>query len=318
MVIPPRHWGELAEARAIQFIQTWVIYSHFELLEKPEYARWQALYGPAKKAFGARVAAELAMIKKAGLNFAYIGSPGIAEQGSPASQPANKGMEFFQYEYTTDHTKVLADVAAKKAIFSPPDFLKGQTEEGLKAFSKDKKVPVVMSMNRDPFWWNDVQEEAGIYRFEAGFFLWRLGAQGAMYGPWSLAWRDPYNPTDGHTGEWGDFCVPSSSADQPDFNSTMIFEGLREGVTDYRYIAMLERLLKEKPDAPAASAAKAYLQGLREQITPEASHYFQAVSDNKKYAGWDNTWTQNADAWKGRDYARHRKELVKHIAAMVK
>src|ERR1035437_9765380 len=33
MVIAPRHWGELAEARAALFIRIWVIYSHFEALD---------------------------------------------------------------------------------------------------------------------------------------------------------------------------------------------------------------------------------------------------------------------------------------------
>ena len=184
------------------------------------------------------------------------------------------------------------------------------------ASAQDKSVPVVLSMNNDLFFWSDVQQEAGIYRFQAGFFLWRLGAKGGIYGPWSLAWRDPYNPCDGHVGEWGDFCTPASSAQQPAFNSTLILEGLREGITDYRYVAMLERLIKEKPGTPAAQEGQAHLQKLRDQIQPEASHYFQGVGLNKA-GGWDNTWTQKDTAWKGQDYDQQRRELVRRISALV-
>ena len=63
--------------------------------------------------------------------------------------------------------------------------------------------------------------------------------------------------------------------------------------------------------------AQAFLQDLRAQIQPEADHYFQSVGDNQGWGGWDNTWTQKATAWKGPDYDRHRRQLVRHIAALV-
>ncbi len=315
MVVAPRHWGELADWRAMFFIRTWVVFSHMDALDRPENAKWKAIFEPARKAMEGRVPAELAMMKQAGLNCVYLGSD---PQGasSPETKPSAEGMEIWPYSLQSDHAAFLNSVGARKAIFGGPRFLEKETEKQVQAFAQDKSVPVVLSMNNDLFFWSDVQQEAGIYRFQAGFFLWRLGAKGGIYGPWSLAWRDPYNPCDGHVGEWGDFCTPASSAQQPAFNSTLILEGLREGITDYRYVAMLERLIKEKPGTPAAQEGQAHLQKLRDQIQPEASHYFQGVGLNKA-GGWDNTWTQKDTAWKGQDYDQQRRELVRRISALV-
>ena len=299
MVLAPRHWGELADWRTVFFIRTWVVYSHMDALDKPENAKWKILFEPARKAVEARVPAELAMMKKIGLNCVYLGSA-PRDATSPETKLPDYGMEIWPYGMTSTPEAFFRAVAAKKAIFGGPGFLPKQTEKQLRVFAQGKTVPVVMSMNNDPFFWCDVQQEAGIYRFQAGFFLWRLGAKGGIYGPWSLAWRDPYNPCDGHVSEWGDFCTPASTAQQPAFNSTVILEGLREGITDYRYVAMLERLIRQKPAAPAARQAQAYLQQLREQIEPEAGHYFQSVGDIRGWGGWDNTWTQKSTAWKGR------------------
>ena len=77
---------------------------------------------------------------------------------------------------------------------------------------------------------------------------------------------------------------------------------------------MLERLLRERPATPAARAAEDYLRRLRDEIQPQAGHYFQKVG---RLGGWDNTWTQTATAWKGDDYRQRRRELVRHIAAVL-
>ncbi len=316
MVVAPRHWSELADWRTVFFIRTWVVYSHMDSLEKPENAKWKAIFGPARKAVEARVPAELAMMKKVGLNCVYLGSS-PRDPSSPETRLSADGMEIWPYSLQSDHDALLRTVNARKAIFSGPCFLPKQTEKQVQAFAQGRAVPVVMSMNNDPFLWSDVQQEAGIYRFQAGLFFWRLGAKGGIYGPWSLAWRDPYNPCDGHVSEWGDFCTPASSPDQPAFNSTVILEGLREGIADYRYVVMLERLIRHRPSTPAARDAQAYLLKLREQIQPEASHYFQTVGDSQGWGGWDNTWTQKITAWKGKDYDQQRRELVKHISTLL-
>jgi hypothetical protein len=316
MVVAPRHWGELADCRTVFFIRTWVVYSHMDSLERPENAKWKTIFEPARKALEARVPAELALMKKVGLNCVYLGSA-PRDPSSPETKLPADGMEIWPYSLQSDHDALLRAVSARKAILTGPCFLPKQTEKQVRAFAQGRTVPVVMSMNNDPFFWNDVQQEAGIYRFQAGFFLWRLGAKGGIYGPWSLAWRDPYNPCDGHVSEWGDFCTPASSPQQPAFNSTLILEGLREGITDYRYLAMLQRLIQQKPGTKAARQSQAYLQKLREQIQPEASHYFQAVGDSQGWGGWDNTWTQKNTAWKGKNYDRQRRELIRHIAALL-
>jgi hypothetical protein len=313
MVITPAFWGEWADWNTVSFTRTYVAYSHLEVFDKPENARWKGLFYDARKCVEARVPAELVMIKKTGLNCVYLGQH-PHDPSSPEEKLSADGIKIVPYDVaTTDQ------VAAQKAIFK--GLLTKFTLEDVQKFSQGKTQPVAITTSSSPLGWSDVQEEAGIYRFMAGFFLWRLEAKGAIYGPWSLPWRDPYNPCDGHVSEWGDFCAPTSSPNQPSFNSTMILEGLREGVTDYRYVAMLERLIREKPDSQAAKGATEYLARLREQIHPEAKYYFKAVGDNKGaeiWGGWNNTWTQKDTAWNGDDYEHRRKELARHIIALQK
>jgi hypothetical protein len=161
--------------------------------------------------------------------------------------------------------------------------------------------------------WEDVNQEAGLERFESGFLMWRLGAKGCVHNPWRCSWGNPYHPFDGHSGEWGSYCMPGSGP-VPTLNSTMILEGAREGIQDYRWLVTLERLIKEKADTPAAAEARKALDALRARITPDARDYFQPVG---RTGGWGQTWSLKDTAWRGAAYQSERRTIAGHIAALL-
>ena len=160
--------------------------------------------------------------------------------------------------------------------------------------------------------WQDLNQEAGFERFESGFLMWRIGAKGCVHNPWRCSWGNPYHPFDGHSGEWGSYCMPGSGP-VPTLNSTMILEGAREGIQDYRYLCTLDRLIKEKAGTPAADEAQKALDALRAKIVPDAREYFQPVG---RTGGWGQTWSQKPSAWKGADYAAARRSLAEAIGKL--
>ena len=64
-------------------------------------------------------------------------------------------------------------------------------------------------MSCDPKDWSNDQENAGIYRFMGGFMMWAYGGTGVNFDQWNNNWADPYNPFDGHSGEWGSLATPA-------------------------------------------------------------------------------------------------------------
>ena len=162
--------------------------------------------------------------------------------------------------------------------------------------------------------WEDLQQEAGLNRFESGLFMWRLGAKGCVHNPWHCSWGNPYHPFDGHSGEWGSYSQPGSGP-WPAINSSAVLEGAREGIQDYRWVVTLERLAKARAGTPAGDTAQAYLAELRKKITPDATFYFQGVGLGKG-SGWGQTWSQKPSAWKGGDYRDARRKMAELIASM--
>jgi len=312
------HWWTQLDDRLSFFIRTYVIYSDPRKFKKPENAPFEPLYNEARKSLVERRKAELDLAHRYGLNLVYFATnyidPPVIEE-LKSHYAGKRNIVWFKGEDPQD--KTVAEMAARKAFlhcYGTP-CLEDQTEAGVRKRGIETKLPVIVNMNTGTLGWSDVQQEAGIYRFEAGLLLWRLGAQGGIYGPWYMPWRDPYNPFDGHVSEWGDFCDPASTGNPPALNPTLMLEGLREGIQDFRYLAMLERLVREKPGTPAAQEGQNYLRTLREQIQPQASTYFQKIG---RLGGWDNTWTQKETAWRGKDYREHRREITTRITALLR
>ncbi|MFB3893063.1 MAG: hypothetical protein ACE15C_13680 [Phycisphaerae bacterium] len=292
--------------RDIEFSTLWSIRQEWAPIPDGGYYGLSTRMDPAKAKKWAetlrdrmieRSAAEFKLMKRYGLNLIYNRSEMKEVSVVPIDLPADVAAILPMVD--------MKDAAARKYVASLRDI----TEENVRQAKAGGKNPVLFG---PPKGWCDIQQEAGIYRLGSGFFLWRIGAGGCLYDPWQDNWGDPYHPFDNHSGEWGSLCVPAST-NWPTLNPSVVLEGIREGILDYRYIVTLERLASQNEGKPAAAEAKAYLAKLRESIQPEASAYFQLVGAG---GGWDQTWHQKDAAWTGKQFAEARREISRLIAAM--
>ncbi|HUU29159.1 MAG TPA: glycoside hydrolase domain-containing protein [archaeon] len=94
-------------------------------------------------------------------------------------------------------------------------------------------------------------------RYERGFLPWRVGAQGTffwMYNYWF------YNP---------DGCVVYRHPDNPNqLVRSTIWEGIREGMDDLRYLATAEMLIGKAPEAKKAPTRQK-LESIKNSIEPD-------------------------------------------------
>lgn len=238
-----------------------------------------------------RVSAEFALMKRYGINTVYR---------QPGDEPARNDVK---------DIRILALADASKRTFL--QYLDSMNEKTL-AKSKDPALNSLIGGNIESI--SAVQEEPNIYRFCTGPFLWRMHAGGTFLKVWRDSFGEPYHPFDYHCGEFGDLAAPSSR-NWPTINSTVLLEGIREGILDYRHFITLERLLKEHPDHPAAARATKLLQNLHDKIKPDAKQYFVEVGLR---GGWDHTWHQKDTAWKAADYLETRAQLAALIAQFQK
>jgi hypothetical protein len=238
-----------------------------------------------------RISAEFALMRRYGINTVYH---------NPNDPPGKGDLEGIRLLPFSD--------ASKRTFLQ---YLNSMNEKAL-AESKDPALTSLMGGNIESI--SAVQEEPNIYRFCTGALLWRMRAGGTFLKVWRDPFGDPYHPFDYHCGEFGDLAAPAST-NWPTMNSTVLLEGIREGILDYRYLITLEHLLKESPNHPAAPAAKKLLQELTEKIQPDARHYFVEVGVR---GGWDHTWRQKDTAWKAADYSLTRDRLAALIAEFQK
>jgi hypothetical protein len=87
----------------------------------------------------------------------------------------------------------------------------------------------------------------------------------------------PANPTD--------YNLVYATWDDGRIMPTMAVEGLREGITDLRYIATLERLIAEYPNSAAAQQAAAYLAALKGRIQTDIARDYMEQGDGFGFAG---------------------------------
>ena len=307
-IVWPKWWAPLPD-RMERYIRLFVVGSNLKNLDTPRGAPWKEIYQEAEKLCVDRRMMELNLLKRYGFNFAYFDTFEVIPKALEAVQ-ANSPIPTYNYQY--EPNKGVQELNKLKCFTGgwKKYILNNQSEDAVTKLKKESGLPVILSMNISQLWWSDVQQQPGIYRFEAGYLLWRTGADGANYGPWHIPWRDPYNPTDGHVSEWGDFIDPASTGQQPAINLTTILEELREGIQDFRYIATLERLIKANPEAAAAKEGQDYLDKLRQDVKP-GSHYFEKIRQS-----WDENWVQKSTAWKGKDYREARRRMADLITKL--
>jgi hypothetical protein len=296
-----------AVAQTIEFSTLWGVRQEwaptpdtgsYQMNIRRDPAKAKPLAEEVYKAEAARTMAEFEMMRHCGLNFVYHR---VAMDDAAPMDPLRKILPMVDF----------ADkpIPGKSYVAGGANALKSLNEKAVDELVKAGNHPVLYG---PPVGWAVDEEESGLYRFSAGFFMWRLGASGCFVHEWEEDWGDPYHPFDNHCGEWGSLCVPASR-DWPTLNTSVVLEGMREGILDHRYIATLERLVKEKADAPAAVEAKAYLSELRQSIQGDGTYYFANVGDR---GGWNNTWHQTDKCWKGRDYADARRKIAAYIAKL--
>ena len=110
-------------------------------------------------------------------------------------------------------------------------------------------------------------------RWAYGLFNWCHGLNGGFNWAYRTGSRDLYNNLDAESGDWVHNFPPEPG--RPGGPSTG-WEGAREGVTDRRYLRLLESLLAKAPAGEAKAAAEAFLTTLRSRLDPRLN-YEQAM-----------------------------------------
>ena len=158
----------------------------------------------------------------------------------------------------------------------------------------------------DTYWWytNACREYPDVMRFKGGFFYWKTGATGQLYWAYQYPRGNPTTDLDGI-----DWCAAYPGEAKP--IATIEWEGLREGIDDFRFARTLEL---EIADARAGdSAAKKALadesQALLDEIRAAAIDDLQVYEDRGLNFHVDSIW----DA---RTYDTYRRAIAEKIAAL--
>ena len=121
-------------------------------------------------------------------------------------------------------------------------------------------------------------------RFLHGLFAFGTDAKIVMSYVMGLGSNDPYNDFDPKEYFIFPFTYPDFLLSYPtwagDMNVTLAFEGLREGITDARYIATLQKLIDQDPNLVVAAAAQDYLDALKARIKTDYSKYYGIVDNS--------------------------------------
>lgn len=152
--------------------------------------------------------------------------------------------------------------------------------------------------------------EAEWMRLVNGLWLWASPLR--VHVPWMYYSfnGNPMDATDGPRLRGGDFAFAAPDPRDPSrLVSTRHWEAFREGVDDMRYLETLEFLLSQRPDAPAAREARAWLEKLRRNVTPVPAD-LQAIEKESPIL------VSLSGRLNGVDYRRIRREAAEHIVRL--
>jgi hypothetical protein len=104
--------------------------------------------------------------------------------------------------------------------------------------------------NRDWFWWTASQSDAHLNRLYSGFLLWKCNVYGAMASDYQTAFgTDPFDDTLVPTGANAPYRPQMLTYPaQGGLISTIQWEGMREGVTDVRFLTTFFAAWRECKD----------------------------------------------------------------------
>ncbi len=93
-------------------------------------------------------------------------------------------------------------------------------------------------------------------RYGTGFLTWLYGASGEFFWTFQRVSADPYDDFDG-TKRGKDFCLAYPAPEGGRSLSTLQWEGIREGIIDYRHLAMVEDEVAAARERGGVEAEKA-------------------------------------------------------------
>ena len=135
------------------------------------------------------------------------------------------------------------------------------------------------------FWYsNSAREYPAPNRFKAGYFAWRCGGTGQLYWAYDNVKGDAWNDFDSTENDHNAVYIEDGR-----ILSTLQWEGIREGLDDFRYIAKLEQCIADAPETPAAREGKALLAEIRQATVVDLNEYrkrFGLPIDIHQYCIW--------------------------------
>ncbi|MFW6155921.1 MAG: glycoside hydrolase domain-containing protein [Armatimonadota bacterium] len=158
----------------------------------------------------------------------------------------------------------------------------------------------------DTYWWytNACREYPDVMRFKGGFFFYKTGATGQFYWAYQYPRSNPIDDRDGI-----DWCAAYPGETEP--IPTIEWEGLREGIDDFRFVHTLEL---EIADARAGgSAAAKTLADEAEALLDEIRE--AAIADLQVYEELGLNFHVDS-IWEPETYDTYRRRIAEKIAAL--
>ena len=148
-------------------------------------------------------------------------------------------------------------------------------------------------------------------RLVNGFYLWISPLR--VHVPWMYYsfQGNPFDDTDGPRLRGHDFAyaVPDP-ADRTRMVPTRHWEAFREGIDDMRYLCTLEDLVAEHAGSPQAQAAQAWLDQLRNRVTPKLQE-LEPIEDESPIL------ILLSERFNGPDYRQFRRQAAEHIVKLL-
>jgi len=176
-------------------------------------------------------------------------------------------------------------------------------------FDKALKAGKLLSYTHD-------HEEGRHARFTWGFYLWRTPLWLRVMPLMRNAAERVYYAHAGHQKFGpGPYLIPSRKGFGT-WNPSPSIYAAADGIADYRYLSTLEAVIAaSSADDPAAREAAAYLETLRERISPDLGDYYFKRRRNFNHVG---RWALREAVWRGERYDAERWEIARRIMAVGK
>jgi len=159
----------------------------------------------------------------------------------------------------------------------------------------------------DTYWWytNACREYPDVMRFKGGFFFWKTGATGQFY--WAYQYPGGTDPTSDLDGI--DWCAAYPGEERP--IPTIEWEGLREGIDDFRFVHTLELEIADARagDSAAAKALADEAEALLDEMRADVIVDLAVYEERGLNFHVDSIWEPET-------YDSYRRQIAEKIAAL--